>query len=262
VQYAYSAAGATRRCGMPLSVCLCVCGGAQGLPQSRLTPPVPLHCPGGRGGAQGSFSYIDSYSYIDSHSSRTCGMLRPLSWPILQYNLANCAVLLCHSNTLVHGVIAQEGVAALKASFAAYDANLASTKGLRACAARKFELPAAMACGTIADFHLGLQGRIGHLPPPLFLPTHHPLQPPNFTIPKHTRIRICPPPLRPPLFLSSISRSRTLTRARADPGNRAFYGAIQGHLSWPWKANFMAPYTASARHLVVRHKRPYVSPSP
>jgi hypothetical protein len=52
-------------------------------------------------------------------------------------------------------------VAALQGSFDAYDARLAQSDGLRACAARKFELPAAMACGTIRDFHLGLEGRIG-----------------------------------------------------------------------------------------------------
>ncbi len=55
----------------------------------------------------------------------------------------------------------REGVAELRVGFRAYDARLAASEALRACAARKFEVPPAMKCGTIDDFHAGLEGRIG-----------------------------------------------------------------------------------------------------
>ncbi len=50
----------------------------------------------------------------------------------------------------------------LQRGFRAFDAKLAASKKLRACAARKFEAPTEMKCGTIDDFHAGLEGRIGH----------------------------------------------------------------------------------------------------
>jgi hypothetical protein len=55
----------------------------------------------------------------------------------------------------------KESVEVLLCAFKAYDENLRNSEALKASAATKFELPPQMKCGTIGDFHAGLEGRIG-----------------------------------------------------------------------------------------------------
>ncbi len=58
-------------------------------------------------------------------------------------------------------VMLKDSVAVLREAFRVYDETIKTSEDLKLSAIVKFEHPPHMKCGTIEDFHAGLEGRIG-----------------------------------------------------------------------------------------------------